>query len=99
MKKVNFLKDPQTKKIVPMSLKKTFEHKGFNFAIILEPMANHKWYNLIHLESGGRVVLVNNDKKTIKNFHENSIKALDVLINRIGFQEFANVLNSQSKIN
>jgi hypothetical protein len=98
-KTINFLKDPQNNVIVSMEVKKTFEHKGFNFAIVLEPKATHKYYTLINFETGGKMTMVSNDKKTIKNFYENSITALDTLINRIGLTDFQNVLNSYPKIN
>lgn len=99
MKTINFLKDPKNKVIVPMELKKKFDYKGFNFAIIIEPQANHKWYELINFETGGKVTMVLNDKKTIKNFHEKSLEALDKLINRISLNEFSKIINSYPTIN
>lgn len=99
MKTVKHLKDIDNRVIVDMNLKKTFEYRGYNFAICTEPEANHKYYTLIHFQSGGKLPMFLPTNKTIKHFYERSLEAIDTLINRIGEDSFINTLNSHPTIN
>ena len=99
MKTINFLQDIDNRVIKPMLLKKVFEHQNFKFAIVLEPKANHKYYTLIHLESGGSLPMKLSHNKTIKDFQQKSIESINSLIERIGLKNFENILKSHPIIN
>ena len=99
MKTINCMIDIDNNKIVNMNLKKKFEHRGFNFAIVIEPEANHKYYTLINFENGGVLPMYQPTNQTIKDYHTKSLESIDNLIKRIGLDEFTAVLNKYPKIN
>lgn len=99
MKTVNFLKNIDNREVVQMELKKKFEHKGFNFAIIIEPNDSPKWYTLINFENGGRIAMYLETKKTIKDFEEKSKISIDNIISRIGYDSFKNTILQHPPIN
>lgn len=99
MKTVNFLQDIDNRVIVPMTIKAKFEHKGFNFAVVIEPAATHKYYTLINFENGGKLPMYKPTKKTIKDFVQKSIESIDSIIVNIGFEKFSETLKKHPQIN
>ena len=99
MKILNFLQDIDNRIIKPMQLKKQFEHKNHVFAVVIEPGQKHKYYTLMHVNSGGKLPMYKEHNKTIKDFVFKSIESIDELIQRITLESFENTLNSQPKIN
>ena len=90
-------------KIVNAKLKKTFTLFGHDFAIVehIEKLYCLSRRELIHLQTGQRILLLNFTPKTksLKSFEEASILQLSMLQKRYGETEFNNVIKSQKIIN
>ena len=97
MKIINYLAELQNRVIEPAELKKYFEYEGFNLAIV---KSNDNRLQLIHFESGGKIpMFMALENKSIKTYYAKSLEALKLLIERVGMEEFKQVLTDTIKIN
>ena len=97
MKTINYLVEIQNRVIEPADLKISFNYEGFNLAIV---RLKSKSLQLIHFESGGKIpMFLKLENKTIKTYFDKSLEALELLVNRIGIDEFKQTLTDTITIN
>lgn len=97
MKIINYLVKIQNRVIEPADLKISFKYKWFNLAIV---RLKNKNLQLIHFESGGKIpMFMALENKTIKTYYAKSLEALELLLNRIGIDEFKQTLTDTITIN
>jgi len=92
---MRILTDLTTRDTKEVQIKKTFEFKGETFAVIKN---ENNWLQLYHYRSGGKMPSHFNHKKTIKDFTEKALEAVEFLHNK-NTEGFFEVLNKQETLN
>ena len=92
---MKILTDLTTRDTKEVQIKKTFEFKGETFAVIKN---ENNWLKLYYYRSGEKMPSCFNHKKTIKDFTEKALEAVELIYNR-NPEEFFEILNKQETLN